>query len=160
MAIGVIVLAFFVVVGIVVHRERLGGDVEASRFRGTYLGMTAPEVRQRFAAGAPGHWAASTSQVGEEALLWTADGAAAPIAHAAFEFHDRILVAVRAELASDTPEASGPPRMVTPVAVRALADDRSDAPTVGRDAPRSLTILARDCPTHASEVARLLATGS
>ncbi len=110
--------------------------------------MTAPEVRQRFAAGAPGHWAASTSSVGEEALVWTAESAAAPVATAAFEFHDRILVAVRAALAASAPEASGPPRVVTPVTVRALAPG---------DPASSLTILARDCPTHAPEVARLLA---
>jgi hypothetical protein len=148
-AIGIVVLLFFVIVGATITRERLAGSPNASVFRGAYLGMTAPELRHRFAPGTDGHWAASTSSVGEEALVWTADAPGAQIAHAAFEFHDRILVAVRADLAAGAPEATEPPRTVTPVTVRARGMDAGQP---------SLTILARDCPTHAPEVARLLAS--
>ena len=145
-------LLFFVIVGATITRERLAGITSSSSpavFRGAYLGMTAPELRHRFAPGAAGHWAASTSQVGEEALVWTADAAGSQIAHVAFEFHDRLLVAVRAELSPAAPEASEPARTVTPVTLRVLA-----AATAA--SPGALTILARDCPTHAPEVARLL----
>ncbi len=158
-AIAAAVIGFLVVVGVTFQRRGGSSAAEASRFRGTYLGMTAPEVRQRFASGAPGHWAASTSSVGEEALVWTAESVTAPVATATFEFHDRILVAVRAALDPSAPESSGPPRVVTPVTVRALS---SPAATPGSTATptaadSSLTILARDCPTHAPEVARLMA---
>lgn len=152
-AIALAVLLFFVVVVATITRERLAGAPNASVFRGAYLGMTAPELRHRFAPGSDGHWAASTSQVGEEALVWTADTAGSQIAHAAFEFHDRILVAVRADLAATAPESSEPPRTVTPITVRV----RGASAAPGADsAQTALTILARDCPTHAPEVARLL----
>ena len=154
-AIAIVVLLFFVIVGATITRERLAGAPNASVFRGAYLGMTAPELRHRFAPGSDGHWAASTSQVGEEALVWTPDLAGSQIAHAAFEFHDRILVAVRADLAATAPESSEPARTVTPVTVRVHAPSASPGADPGQTA---LTILARDCPTHAPEVARLLAS--
>ncbi len=154
LAIAIAVLVFFAVVAATITRERLAGAPNASVFRGAYLGMTAPELRHRFAPGSDGHWAASTSQVGEEALVWTADTAGSQITQAAFEFHDRILVAVRADLAATAPESSEPPRTVTPITVRVHASSAGPGADSGQTA---LTILARDCPTHAPEVARLLA---
>ena len=152
--IAVVVLLSFAIVAATILRERLAGAPNASVFRGAYLGMTAPELRHRFAPGSDGHWAASTSQVGEEALVWTADTAASPVAHAAFEFHDRLLVAMRADVADTAPEATEPPRTVTPITVRVHGPAAGAGADPGQTA---LTILARDCPTHAPEVARLLA---
>lgn len=146
-----------------------GGPVE---IHGVRLGMTPRDVRDRFAAFSPGGQWRTTAAAGELALEWlpastpaastpppippaandggTAEpqppSAAAP---ARFEFHNGLLVAVRLVVPPSDPAAHGAPVDVSTASVLARR---------GRtDGRVELTLLARDCPTHAEEVHRLLA---
>lgn len=129
-------------------------DVDPSGFRGARLGMSAPDTRKRFHAPVAGQWAASVATTGEEAMTWTpSDAASSDVSTASFEFHNGMLVAIRAIERASAPEAkasSGHPITATPVTVRRLE------PPSASDPEARLTILARDCPTHAAEVAAIL----
>jgi hypothetical protein len=117
-------------------------------FYGVRLAMTASDLRAHFEPGAPGHWHTETTPDREIAMVWAAD---APERHPAvlrarFEIHSGLLVAIRAEARTE-----GPPLEKSLSAVLArhpLPGDRERA---------SITILARDCPTHADEARALLA---
>ena len=115
-----------------------GSGAPLGVFHGARLGMTADETRARFEPGAPGKWLSSGG-----ALEWTADDAAAPVAHARFEFHAGMLVAVRADVAGPSDPALESSRAV--VVARRRGQEHV-----------AITILARDCPEHAGEVASLL----
>lgn len=109
------------------------------------LGMSPRDVRDRFAPGTDGSWQTQIAKnPGEDTVLaWKAHHAAsAPISEARFEFHLGMLVAVRAHLRTSQ-ASSRAATTVTPktVTVRAPHDEGGT----------TLTILARDCPTHHEE---------
>ncbi|NLY94983.1 MAG: hypothetical protein GXY23_13265 [Myxococcales bacterium] len=112
---------------------------------GVRLGMTPAEVRARFEP--EGKFSITPSNDGGIWLEWSATGDQ-PITEARFEFHEGILVAIRAKHGEDG--AIAVQRLdVSPWAVRyARVDENNRAET---------TLLARGCPAHESEVQELLA---
>lgn len=114
--------------------------------RGVRLGLSAADTRARFVAPGPGTWTSESNP--EPALRWTSLDRDAPVREAVFEFHQGMLVAVRLHTAPGAPEGAGPPMELTPA--RVLARSATDRGT-------DVTVLSRNCPTHAAEVARLLA---
>jgi hypothetical protein len=111
-------------------------------FRGTRLGMTANDVRQKFSEPAPGTWR-SVPSTEDVIVAWSASKGAE---EARFEFHEGFLVAVRARVVEADPETKHPPLEASEAVVRTREAD--DAGLV------KITILARTCPTHAAEAAR------
>ncbi len=109
------------------------------------LGMAPRDVRERFVPGGEGTWHTGVGTADDTVLEWTASGGGAPVAHAKFEFHLGMLVAVRAELREKAlrEEVSATPKTVT---LRAPAKIGS-----------TVTVLARDCPTHKDEAEGLAA---
>jgi len=106
------------------------------------LGMSPRDVRDRFESGTPGAWQTKlgATPTDDTVLEWTAkDPAEARVPSARFEFHLGMLVAVRASLRE-------------PVGSEAVAATEK---TVSVRAPAAkgstLTVLARDCPTHRDE---------
>lgn len=137
--------AFYEVASTVI--EGAAGRSEVTSFRGVRLGMTASDVRRRFDAPAPGEFRTVTDP--ELALEWQ-PRSARPLDSVRFEFHQGVLVAIRAVVPSDAEIASGDDLVVGTDAVlsrREVGPDRVE-----------LTYLARDCPTHRAEVRRLLAS--
>lgn len=152
-AAGVLVLGL-VVVGIVAHVLNLNTETStSSRLRGVYLGMTPREVRDRFVAPAPnGRWRTSSGD-GDLVLDWfpenTPGPTSAPSASPArFEFHAGLLVAARLDVLATDPDAIGSPLVVSTATVLARRGSGNGRVEV--------TLLARECPTHAAEVRRLL----
>lgn len=126
---------------------------EPSPFPGIRLGMAPRDVRDRFEQGGLGTWQTRAGTQGDTALEWTATAAASPVASARFEFHNGMLVALRARL----------PEQATGETVRTSAKTvtlRAPAP----DGGTAVTLIARDCPTHREEAETLMkragATGS
>jgi hypothetical protein len=117
--------------------------------RGVRLGMTTDQVRQRFEAGAPASW--RTEIAGTDLTLIRAPGGSLD-REARFEFHDGMLVALRMDLPEHAPEAIGDPIWSSTATV--IARSRVEPGRV------RFVVLARDCPTHAEEAARILAPGS
>ncbi len=117
--------------------------------------MTPRDVRERFAVG-EGSWTTTVGAGDDTVVDWTAardtsgQGSAkaggASVAHARFEFHLGMLVAVRADLAGG---AAAERISVTPRTVTV----RRGEPSGGA----SLTVLARDCPTHKAEASAWVA---
>lgn len=112
---------------------------------GVRLGMTPAEVRERFAL--EGAFVVTPEGEGELRLDWQAASASAPVDKARFEFHEGLLVAIRATHGIDS-SVSVQRLEVSPWAVRVTrADTQNHMET---------TLLARGCPTHESEVQELL----
>jgi len=104
------------------------------------LGMSPRDVRDRFDTTGTGSWQTSVGTGDDTALEWTAKDAGAKLAHARFEFHLGMLVAIRAR---STDRGTNEHIATTPKTV-----------TVHRPDPEggtSVVILARDCPTHKDE---------
>ncbi len=104
------------------------------------LGMAPRDVRERFQPGGEGSWQTALGSGDDTVIEWTARDPRAPVAQARFEFHLGMLVAIRARMneAAGREEISTTPRTVT---------IKAPAPEGGS----SVTILARDCPTHKDE---------
>ena len=146
-----VAIALGVALGSAMIRPR-GPD--AGEFHGARLGMTANAVRDRFVAPSAGVWKALPSTSGGDVVLsWWAAGPEAPDT-VSFEFHNGILVAVRALIDAKDAEAKRPALAVSSGVVRTNAGEPPAAAHMVR-----VTILARDCPTHAAEAARLAAGG-
>jgi len=117
-----------------------------SAFHGTKLGMSVADVRARF--DARGSFRARPDRESGWALDWTARDADSLVRSATFEFHEGLLVAVRAVV----------------VEADAIADRDGMTTTAGtvrrvhRRADRlfDVLILSRGCPAHAAEVSRVL----
>jgi hypothetical protein len=122
---------------------------------GLRLGLTPDMLRDRYPD------ASFRTELGEDVSL-IAD---APLAHgveggARFEFHDGQLVAVRAILTAEHPEARGDRLVATPGTVLFRGPSSSiDATREGRDGVE-VRLLARTCPTHHDEAEGLVATFS
>ena len=119
------------VIWALVHLRSTSGD--QTEFLGARLGMSAQQVRSSFQPR--GTWATTTE--GDLLVLeWTGEDPG--VKSARFELHEGLLVAVRAELS-----------------------DASDTKVIAGDVVRevrggALTMIARGCPVHADEVARLI----
>jgi len=122
---------------------------EPSDVYGARLGLGASDLRSRFAPPERGAFRAAADALtnGDLALDWSADARTSPL-RARFEFHSGLLVAIRATLPATSPLAAGPALSETAVSVLSRHENA--------DQTASLTILAKDCPTHAAEVRRLL----
>jgi len=118
---------------------------EPVSIRGVRLGMTADQIRERFDRGTPAAWRTEVS--GPDLALIRAPAGDLD-REARFEIHAGMLVAIRLDVRDDLPEAAGDPIVTTPASV--LARSR---PEPGRT---RISLLARDCPTHADEVSGLL----
>lgn len=122
--------------------------VEPDAIPNVKLGMAPGDVRDRFEPGGPGTWQTSVSHIaGDTAVEWHATNGTAKVVEARFEFHNGMLVAVRAK--SNEPPPSGEKITTTPGSVTV----RRSAPTGGTE----IAVLARDCPTHKEEAAALAA---
>lgn len=108
------------------------------------LGMAPRDVRERFQPGGEGSWQTALGSGDDTVLEWTARDAASPVAQARFEFHLGMLVAIRARLNQTVSreDVSATPKTVT---LKAPA----------REGGMSVTVLARDCPTHKDEAESL-----
>lgn len=125
-----------------------GSSPAIGEVRGVRLGMTPDQVRERFDRGAPSSW--RTEIAGTDLSLIRAPSGSLD-REARFEFHEGMLVAMRFDLSADAPEASGDPITISTASVTAR--------TRGQGGRVSLVVLARDCPTHAEEVSRILSDG-
>lgn len=123
----------------------LSGSEAPGSLRGARLGMTPAQVRDRFAGGEPASW---ETEIDGADLTLIRGPSESMDRSTRFEFHGGMLVAIRADLPEDAPEARGE------------AVEISAASVVVRDpAPGGrvhLRVIARDCPTHAPEVSRVL----
>jgi len=104
------------------------------------LGMAPRDVRDRFVPGGDGAWQSAVGTGDDTVLEWSSRDAKAEVAHARFEFHLGMLVAIRAR----TVEPSRAERVTTTTKTVTL---RAPAPEGGTN----VTVLARDCPTHRDE---------
>lgn len=123
--------------------------IEPDAIPNVKLGMAPGDVRERFEPGGPGAWQTSVSKiVGDTAIEWHATDGTAKVKEARFEFHNGMLVAVRATTNEAPP--SSEKITTTPGSV-----------TVRRAAPANgvteIAVLARDCPTHKEEATALAA---
>lgn len=127
-------------------------------FYGVRLGMTPNEVRTHFTP--PGSFA-SKATPDDYAMTWEpkATGPRDPY-EASFEFHDGILVAVRARIPEDAEFAKGEHIIVSTATVLrrspARATQEGAVPTDGPRAWVQIDELARTCPTHAAEANRII----
>lgn len=117
-------------------------------FEGVRLGMGASDVRARFQH--PGHWLSETSDTGTVTMDWAPNETddTTDIVSMSFEFHQSLLVAIRATLNPDHP----------------LADDRSEEnPDVLKyvsqepDGTTQVFWITKNCPIHREEVEALSA---
>jgi hypothetical protein len=104
------------------------------------LGMAPRDVRERFQPGGEGTWQTALGVGDDTVLEWTSRDAKSSVVQARFEFHLGMLVAIRARL-YDSSTAENVSLTTKTVTVRAPA----------REGGTSVTVLARDCPTHKSE---------
>ncbi len=146
----VIAIALVGATGWAVSSTLIGGaNTEPMNVHGARLGVTASDLRGRFTPPESGAFraAADAPANGDLALDWSADARTSPL-RARFEFHSGLLVAIRATLPATHPLAPGPALSETAVSVLSRHENA--------DHTVSLTILAKDCPTHAAEVRSLL----
>ena len=110
------------------------------------LGMAPRDVRQRFQPGHEGRWQTALGAADDTVLEWTARDPRAGVAAARFEFHLGMLVAIRART-SEATRAESIATTARTVTVRAPEESGGT----------SITVLARDCPTHKEEADALVA---
>lgn len=128
-----------------------------SEFHGARLGMSASELRRGFAYAGTFTVHSDSDADGELAVEWApaaGEQGAVPVSFVRFEFHQGLLVAIRAD-SLDPGEitlAQTEPFVANDAAVlhRSVRLHSSDSTAHVR-----ITILSRDCPTHAEEVRRL-----
>jgi hypothetical protein len=124
---------------------------EADVIPSVRLGMSLRDVRDRFKPDAEGVWQTRVGTGDDTVLEWNARGTPSRIADVRFEFHLGMLVAVRAQLNESAAPGAGDEVTVSAKTVR----HRAPLPGGGS----SVTILARDCPTHREEAEGLVAKG-
>lgn len=143
--------SLFILIPAVVALGSLAWDLASSMepaiptIDGVRLGMTPEQVRRRFAGGSSASW--HTEIDGGDLRLIRASAGELD-REARFEFHNGMLVAIRLDLREDAPLAAGEPLVISAGSVLTRAREES-----GRV---KLTVLSRDCPTHADEVSRIL----
>lgn len=126
-------------------QARLAGDREPLSEYRIRLGMTPADVRATFAVPTAegSRWRVDSS--GETALEWRGGNRSFR-----FEFHNAQLMAVRAVVESRDPSTHGRALEVSTAAVLRRV--------VREDGRVELTLVARDCPSHAEEARRLMSS--
>lgn len=122
---------------------------DLSKFHGVKLGMGLRDVREKFDAAADGGTWTTSMSAGLTVLAWSPSESSS--SNTRFEFHNGMLVAVRAPLASADPLASGP-RVSESKSTVALREEKAGV--------KELTLIARDCPAHRAEVDSILSRRS
>ena len=160
--VGAAALALVVPAGLALARMVAGPSTDPSAWAGVRLGMSTQQVRERY--DAPGTWSTETlpdgtlvlaharSEADTEPRSEAGEGAEGPVSPAKsvrFEFHEGLLVAVRARVPARSASA-GDRLEIVPEAVR------REATTPEGDL--QITIIARNCPVHRAEVEELLST--
>jgi hypothetical protein len=107
--------------------------------------MAPRDVRDRFQPGGEGTWQTALGSGDDTVLEWTSKDPKSSVIHARFEFHLAMLVAIRAR----TNDPAPPSDQIATTAKTVTS--RSRAPEGGT----SITVLARDCPTHKDEAESL-----
>ena len=127
----------------------LSSDVP-SAFHGTRLGMSVADVRSRFDAREAGVFHARPDVASACSIEWTQTPTERPtgVRSATFEFHEGLLVAVRAVVDRSDALTHQTGLTVTSGTVRRV----SSRP----DAAFDVLLLSRACPAHAAEVRSLL----
>ena len=120
-------------------------DAGASPFA-LRLGMGPRDVRSRLARELPGELVVAPAE--ELAYAW--NGHADGVRSLRLELHEGKLVAVRARIAASHPLAQGDRLWRSASAVLSRA--------ARPDGDIDFVLIARDCPTHRAEVARLLSS--
>lgn len=143
-------LRFLLTLALIAFACACSGDGnEPHRVFGVSLGLSATQTRTAFEAPSSGQWTTVTEPA--LALIWTpSDRSRSSVVRGpvTFEFHEGRLVAIRALLAADAPMARGNPLNLRTISLLVREP--------GADESVSLRVLARDCPTHASEVQAVL----
>ena len=122
--------------------------LEADALPNVRLGMAPRDVRDRFEPGGQGSWTTSVGGGAEDtAIEWKATDAAAKVHAARFEFHNGMLVAIRATTADAPPASEQIAATPTTVSVRRAA--------TGPERGTELAVFARDCPAHKEEAQAL-----
>lgn len=126
-------------------QAKLAGDREPLYAYRLRFGMTPADVRATFAAptAEDSRWRVDSSA--EPALEWRGRNRSFR-----FEFHNAQLMAVRAVVESRDPSTHGRALEVSTAAVLRRV--------VREDGRVELTLVARDCPSHAEEARRLVAS--
>jgi hypothetical protein len=108
--------------------------------------MAPRDVRERFHPGAEGTWQTGLGAGDDTVLEWASRDPAASVPDARFEFHNGMLVAIRARTKEQAPALSitSTPKTVT-----------LKAPAL--EGGTKVVVLARDCPTHKDEAEALAA---
>lgn len=124
-------------------KQPVGDPDEAFSPYRIHLGMTPADVRATFAhpTAASSQWRIESTP--ETMLEWSSAGRSMR-----FEFHRAQLMAVRAVLPMSDPSTHGAALDVSTATVLRR--------TMREDGRVELTLLARDCPTHAAEARRLV----
>ncbi len=141
--------AFLLIVPSLWAALRLGVDVSTHgdpfAFYGVRLGISAADLRDRYEL--PGEWSLSTDEAGGLELGWLPE-APGSVKSARFQFHEGLLVAIRARLASQDAFAGADGIVVTADAIMHRVS--------GEDGFSQMSVISRNCPTHADEVAHLM----
>ena len=143
----IVLVPAILALGALVSSLLSGSEVRGS-LRGARLGMTPDQVRDRFAGGETASW--ETEIVGPDLTLIRGPSASLD-RETRFEFHNGMLGAIGADLPAGAPEARGDAVEISTASVVSRAR--------GADGRVRLRVLARDCPTHAEEVSRILSDG-
>ncbi|MCA9577981.1 MAG: hypothetical protein KC668_21250 [Myxococcales bacterium] len=135
-----------------------------SEFHGARLGMSASELRRGFVYEGVYRVHSDGDADGELAVEWapastSSDEGVPPFSSVRFEFHQGLLVAIRADSADpgELRLAQSHPFVADAAAVlhRSVIEHSSASTARVR-----VTLLSRDCPTHADEVHQLMALGA
>ena len=123
--------------------------IEADALPNVKLGMGPGDVRARFEPGGEGTWQTKVAAAaGDTALEWKATNGSAKVKDARFEFHNGMLVAVRAQTREPAPSGESISATPSTVSVR--------RPVAGGEGTE-IVVLSRDCPTHKDESSALAA---
>jgi hypothetical protein len=128
-----------------------------SEFHGARLGMTASQLRRGFALVGDFSVQSAGESDGELAVEWVprADEQGSSVfSFARFEFHQGLLVAVRADT-RDPSQATLARTQPFVADAAAVLHRHVDGHSSDSTARVRITLLSRDCPTHAEEVRQL-----
>ncbi len=124
---------------------------QIAELHGVRLGMTIAQAKAGFDLGPKGQWSVADGCEGGSLDWKPADAASSSVHWARFEVHEGIVMAVRARLAPDDPNAEGEQLRTSNDAVAARE-------TLG-GGEVAVALLDRNCLEHSPEVSQLLAGG-
>ncbi len=138
------IVAFAVLPMAGVSAWMLRGNLDSETFEGVRLGMTAAQIRRTFL---PGTWETSVNDDGTILMDWTPQSGDSSVNSVRFEVHQGLLVAIRADLRPDHPQADDPSDVTEDVLKHTAPTDHNSVQVLW---------IARNCPIHRQEVASLL----